>query len=140
MPFPVPFLRKLLIATFVAVISMWAFNLVSSDKVSETHTHFAIRQATELLDQIDDADFPRTATGLMDRLRSSRIDWNSCEIRGEQILDGWGNSIATTFDDNDGIWAFHSFGKDGKSGTSDDIKAATSKSRKVEKDGRSNGR
>lgn len=87
MPFSVPFLPMLLIAAFAGGISMWAINLVSSDKVRETHTHFAIRQATELLDQIDDADFPRTATGLIDRLRSSRIDWNSCEIRGEKILD-----------------------------------------------------
>lgn len=132
MPFPVPFLPMLLIAAFAAWVSMWAINLVSSDKVRETHTHFAIRQATELLDQIDDANFPRTSTGLIDRLRSSRIDWNSCEIRGEEILDGWGNSIAITFDHNDGIWLFHSFGKDGKSGTSDDVKAATTRSRKRE--------
>lgn len=132
MPFPVPFLPMLLIAVFAGGISMWTINFVSSDKVRETHTHFAITQATELLDQIDDADFPRTSTGLMDSLRSSRIDWNSCEIRGEKILDGWGNSISITLDDNDGIWSFHSFGKDGKSGTSDDIKAATSRSRKRE--------
>jgi hypothetical protein len=130
MPFPVPFLPLLLIATFAGGISIWAINLFSSAKIRETHTHFAIRQATELLDQIDDADFPRTAAGLIDRLESSRIDWNSCGIRGEQVLDGWGNPITTSFDNKDGIWSFHSFGKDGKRGTADDINAVTIRSRK----------
>lgn len=111
---------------------MWAINLFSSAQIRETQTHFAIRQATELLDQIDDAGFPRTTAGLIDRLRSSSIDWNSCGIRGGQVLDGWGNPITTTFDNKDEIWSFHSFGKDGKSGTADDIDAATTRNRKGE--------
>lgn len=111
---------------------MWAINLFSSAQIRETQTHFAIRQATELLDQIDDADLPSTAAGLIDRLRSSTIDWNSCRIRGEQVLDGWGNPIATTFDNKNEIWSFHSFGKDGKSGTADDIDASMTRNRKGE--------
>lgn len=130
MPFPVPFLPVLLIATFAGGISIWVINLLSSTKIRATQTHFAIRQATELLDQIDDADFPRTTAGLIDRLKSSRIDWNSCGIRGEQVLDGWGNPITTTFDKKDGIWSFQSFGKDGRSGSADDIDAATIRNRK----------
>jgi hypothetical protein len=139
MPFPVPFLPLLLIATFAGGISIWAIKLFSSAKIRETQTHFSIRQATELLDQIDDANFPRTTAGLIDRLRSSGIDWNSCGIRGEQVLDGWGNPITTTFDHKGGIWSFHSFGKDGKSGTADDIYTATIRKRKSEQAGTSKG-
>ena len=93
---------------------MWILNFFSSAKVRETQTHFAIRQITELLDQIDDADFPRTSADLINRLRSSRIDWNSCGIQAEQVLDGWSNPITTTFDKKDGSWSFHSFGKDAR--------------------------
>ena len=132
MPFPVPFLPMVLIAAFAGGISMWVINSFSSGKIRETHTHFAIRQITEQLDQIDDTDFPRTATDMIDRLRSLRIDWNSCEIQGEQILDGWGIPITTTLDSKTGSWAFHSFGRDGKSGTADDIDAATIKNRRGE--------
>ena len=70
MPFPVPFLPMVLIAAFAGGISMWVINSFSSAKIRETQTHFAIRQITEQLDQIDDTDFPRTATDMIDRLRS----------------------------------------------------------------------
>jgi hypothetical protein len=130
MPYPVPFLPILLIATFAGGISIWVINLFSSDRIRETQTHFALRQVTELLDRIDDADFPRTSTALINSLISSKIDWNSCGIQGEQVLDGWNNPITTTFDKKDGRWSFHSFGKDGKSGTIDDIDAETTRNRK----------
>jgi hypothetical protein len=124
----------LLIAVFAGGSSMWILNFFSSAKVRETQTHFAIRQITEQLDQLDDEVFPRTVIDLIDRLRSSRIDWNSCEIQGDRILDGWGSPIATTLDGKTGIWKFHSSGGDGKSGTSDDIKAVTVKKRRAEQD------
>lgn len=132
MPFPVPFLPILLIAVFAGGTSMWILNFFSSARIRETQTRFAIRQITEQLDQLNDEDFPRTAIDLIDRLRSSRIDWNSCEIQGEQILDGWRSPITTTLDSKTGSWAFHSSGRDGKSGTTDDIEAATNKNRRGE--------
>ena len=132
MQFPVPFLPMLLIAVLAGGISMWILNFFSSAKIRETQTHFAIRQITEQIDQLNDDEVPRTAIDLLDRLRSSRIDWNSCEIQGEQILDGWGSPISTTLDVNTGSWAFHSSGRDGKSGTADDIEAATAKKRRGE--------
>lgn len=132
MPYPVPFLPILLIAMFAGGISIWVINFFSSDRIRETQTYFAVRQVTELLDRIDDADFPRTSADLINSLRSSKIDWNSCGIQGEQALDGWNNPITTTFDQKDGRWSFHSFGKDGKSGTVDDIDAATTRNRRGE--------
>jgi hypothetical protein len=130
--FPVPFLPMLLIAVLVGGISMLGINFFLSAKTRDVHTHFAIRQITKQLNQIDDANFPRTATDLIDRLRLSRIDLNSCKIQEEQILDGWGSPIITTYDSETGSWAFHSLGRDGKNGTSDDINAATVINRKGE--------
>jgi hypothetical protein len=132
MPFTVSFLPILLIAMFAGGISIGVIHLFSSAGIRETQTHFAIRQATEVLDQIDDAEFPRTSADLIDRLRSSGMDWNSCGIQGEQVLDGWSKPITTTFDKKSGRWSFHSFGKDGKSGTADDIDAATTRDRRAE--------
>jgi len=129
MPFPVPFLPIVLIVAFASAISMWLINHFSSAKIRETQTHFAIRQITERLDQIEEADFPRTTADLIDSLESSRIDWNSCGIQGEQILDGWGIPIITTFDKKNERWSFHSFGRDGRSGSADDIEAVTNRNR-----------
>lgn len=140
MPFPVPFLPMLLIAVFAGGTSMWILNFFSSAKIRETQTHFAIKQIAEQLDQLDDEDFPRTAIDLIDRLRSSRIAWNSCEIQGERILDGWGSPITTTLDGKTESWEFHSSGRDGKSGTADDIKAATVKKPRGEQDVHGNTR
>lgn len=129
MPFPVPFLPMVLIAAFASLFSMWIIKHLSSSKIRESHTHFTIRQITARIDQIADADFPRNISDLIDILRLSGIDWNSCGIQGEQILDGWGIPITTAFDKENGRWLFHSFGRDGRSGTADDIEAVTTRSR-----------
>lgn len=116
----------MLIAAFGGGVSIWIINFHSSARIREAHAHFVIRQITERLDQIDDADVPRTPADLIAQLGSAGIDWNSCGIHRGQILDGWGSPIKTTFDGKTGSWAFRSLGRDGRSGTADDIEGASS--------------
>ncbi|MEO5916357.1 MAG: hypothetical protein ABIS50_19125 [Luteolibacter sp.] len=127
MLFPVTLLPMLLIVMFASGISTWLFNLFSSSKIRETQTRFAIAQIAERIDEIEAAQFPRTTEDLIDTLRLSKIDWNSCGIQGERILDGWGRPIRTTFDQVGKRWAFRSPGKDGKIGTADDIERSTNR-------------
>ena len=89
----------------------------------------------ECLNEIEDPDFPRTATDLLSALRSSDIDWNSCEVEGDQILDGWGQTVTTTFDPASETWTFRSPGKDLEVGTADDIEMAATRNRPGEQDG-----
>ena len=79
----------------------------------------------ERLDEIEEAAFPTTTTELLETLRASDINWNSCGIERDRILDGWRQAITTTFDGSTGIWTFRSAGKDAKMRTKDDIKKAT---------------
>lgn len=129
MPFPDPILPIVLIATLVSGISMWVINLFSSNfsKIHDTHTHFALSQITERLEEAEDSTFPRTTTELLATLRASNIDWNSCGIERGRILDGWGRVIEATFDRTAGIWTFRSAGRDAEMGTEDDIESATNR-------------
>lgn len=134
MPFPDPILPIALIALLASGVSMWVFNLFSSSssKIRETHTHFALNQIAECLNEIEDPDFPRTATDLLSALRTSDIDWNSCEVEGDQILDGWGQTVTTTFDPASETWTFRSPGNDHEVRTADDIEIAATRNRSGE--------
>lgn len=136
MPFPNPFLPILLIVLLASGITTWVFNLFSSSssKIRETHTHFALNQIAERLKEIDDANFPATTTDLLSVLRASNIDWNSCELEGEQILDGWGQTMTTTFDAPSETWTFRSPGRDSEVGTADDIEIAATRNQPGEQD------
>ncbi|NRB73108.1 MAG: hypothetical protein HRU46_01995 [Verrucomicrobiales bacterium] len=137
MPFPDPILLIALIALLASGVSMWVFNLFSSSssKIRETHTHFALNQAAERLNEIEDASFPTTTTDLVSVLRASDIDWNSCEVVGDQILDGWGQAMTTTFDASSDTWTFRSSGTDSEVGTADDIEIAATRNQPGEQGG-----
>jgi len=137
MPFPDPILPIALIALLASGVSMWLFNLFSSSssKIREIHTHFALNQIAERLNEIEDADFPRTTKDLLSALRASDIDWNSCEVEGDQILDGWGEAVTSAFDAASDTWTFRSPGKDLKVGTADDIEMAATRNQSGEQDG-----
>ena len=127
MPFPDPILPLAFIVLLASGISMWVINSFSStsSRVQDTHTHFTLSQITERLDEVEDVNFPRTTTELLSTLRASSIDWNSCKIEGDRIVDSWGQPIAVTFDGTSETWTFRSLGKDSEIGTEDDIEIAT---------------
>lgn len=127
MPFPDPILLIALITLSAGGISIWIFNTFSSTspKIRDTHTRFTLSQITERLNDIEDASSPRTTAELLSTLRASNIDWNSCRIEEDQILDGWGQPITATFDESSKIWTFLSTGKDTEMGTEDDIEGTT---------------
>lgn len=137
MPFPDPILPIALIAMLASGISTWIFNGFSStsSKIHDTHTRFALSQITERLNGVEDASLPRTTKELLSTLRASNIDWNSCVIEEDRILDGWGQPITTTFDESLEIWRFQSAGKDAQMGTDDDIMSATTPNKPGEQDG-----
>jgi len=129
MPFHDPILPIALVALLASGISMWAFNTFSStsSKIRDTHTRFAFSQITDRLHNVEDASFPRTMTELLTTLRTSNIDWNSCEIEGDRILDGWRQPITATFDGSVRTWTFRSPGKDAEIATGDDIVTTTTR-------------
>jgi hypothetical protein len=126
MPFPLPFLPMLLVAAISGSASIWLIKLFSSARIRETQTAFAISQIVDSINQTEDAGFPRTTPELMNTLRASSIDWNSCRMEGDGILDAWGRPMTAVLDEKDTKWSIRSFGKDGRNGTGDDIERATS--------------
>ena len=58
-------------------------------------------------------------TELVGYLSARRLDWNSCELEDDLILDGWGQIVR--FTDMDGGFGLHSRGVDGIFDTDDDI-------------------
>ena len=140
-----PFLNKLLpiilIASIIGGISPWLFRTYSSSssEMRDTHTLFAISQMINLLSELKDEALPRTSVNLIKSLKVSNIDWNSCRIDGERILDGWGQPINATYEDSTSIWTFRSSGSDFKFGTDDDIVGAMRRIREGEQTAPSNG-
>ena len=130
MPFPNPLFPIALIALLASGISTWVFNTFSSpsSKIRETHTRFAFSQITERLHEVEDASYPKTMTELLTTLRASNIDWNSCGLEGDRILDGWRQTVTATFDGYARSWTFRSSGKDSEIGTEDDIETTTTRS------------
>lgn len=141
MPFPDPLLPIALIALLASGISMWVFNTFSStsSKIRDAHTRFAFSQITERLHEVEDASFPRTVAELLTTLRASNIDWNSCGIEGDRILDGWRQPITATFDGSARTWTFRSPGKDAEIGTGDDIETTTTRNQPGEQAAPSEG-
>ena len=136
MPIPDPILPIAMVALLASGISMFGFKLLSSvsSKIRNAHTHFALGQMAEIVEEVGNADYPRTKIELLAVLRSSAIDWNSCGIEGSEIYDGWGQAITTTFDESGGIWTFRSPGKDRKIGTDDDIEKRTERTQSGEQE------
>jgi len=77
------------------------------------------------LGALDSKTVPLSAGGLIATLMESRIDWNSCRIEENRILDGWGFPISAAFHETTATWTFRSSGRDGKFGTIDDIEEKT---------------
>jgi len=136
MPFPEPFLPIILIATLIFGFSMWLFNTFGSisSKIREAHTQFTISQMVSHLSELDVTAIPRSEVDLISTLKESRIDWNSCRIESDRILDGWRQPMNVTFDESKGRWVFLSSGRDGKFGTADDIDESHSKKSQGEQD------
>ncbi len=128
-----PFLPIALIALLATSISMW-FNLFpfTSSRTREAHTHFALYQIAERLKETDDANFPATMTELFSVLQVANIDWNTCGLGGDQILDGWGQAMTATFDYPSETWTFRSPGRDSEAGTEDDIEIVATQNRRAE--------
>ena len=131
MPFPDPLLPIVLIALLGIGTLMGIFRLLStsSSKSREIHTRFALAQIVERLDEVEDTAFPEVTTELVAILRAAKIDWNSCGLEGNQIVDGWRRPIMTTFDAPAGTWSFCSSGRDAQMGTEDDIVSKTTRNR-----------
>lgn len=137
MPFPDPFLLIVLIAAILGGLSMWLINTFSSisSKSRDAHTRFAVSQIVSRLGELDQTDFPMSSSDLIQALKKSSIDWNSYSVEGNQILDGWGQSMDATFDQSTASWTFRSSGKDRKFGTHDDIQGTTARIQGGEQDG-----
>ena len=137
MPFPDRFLPIVLIAAILGGLSMWLLNTLSSisPKSRDAHTKFAISQMASHLDELEESDLPMSSGDLIGALKDSSIDWNSCRADGEQILDGWGQPMDTTFDLSTASWTLRSSGKDLNFGTDDDIQGATARNTKGEQNG-----
>lgn len=120
-----PILLIALIGLLASGIAVSIFNLwpSGSSMIRETHTRFAISQMSDRLGEVRTDELPIGTNELIALLRASRIDWNTCKLEGDQILDGWHRPITATFDDERLRWTFCSPGKDGKIGTEDDIEA-----------------
>jgi hypothetical protein len=130
MPSPELFLPIVLIAALGSGISIWLFNTLSSTSptIREEHTKFAISQMVGFLGELEDEQPPVSTGELIKALKESSIDWNSCRIDGNQILDGWGRPMSAAFDPSTATWTFRSSGRDGRVGTGDDIEATTPRS------------
>jgi len=132
MPFPNLFLPIVLIAAILGGISMWLINTFSSISSwnQDAHTRFAVSQMVSHLGELERADFPMSSSDLVNALKESYIDWNSCRIDGKQILDGWGQPMDATFDQSTATWTFRSSGKDRQFGTQDDIQGTAARNTK----------
>ncbi|MCU0748051.1 MAG: type II secretion system protein GspG [Akkermansiaceae bacterium] len=125
MPYPLPFLRPLVVAGLIVFAFTLVLRFFSSRTILESHTAFALSQMVEHIHQTDRAKFPRTNEQLIELLKLATIDWNSCRIEGDDVLDGWGRPLTLTFDSDKQRWTFRSSGKDGLAGTDDDIEQVT---------------
>lgn len=86
-----------------------------SDPIREAHTKFLFLQVQSLLKEKPPLG---TATDLTSLLKQSSIDWNSCRMDGDRILDGWDQPIIIRTESE--RWTLISAGRDGRFGSSDD--------------------
>jgi len=133
-------MKKTGIVLAVAAVSILALWLIAGalliHPIREAHTGFLFGQIqmeltndlrTALLPPDQNEQWqpvsPSQAHLLADALRSNRlIDWNSCSLDGDIILDGWGRAcILEGRSTPAAALRFTSFGKDGIRGTDDDI-------------------
>jgi hypothetical protein len=127
MPFPNPLLPVILIAACFAGCVTWILGLAASGSY-RAHTQFAFAQITEHLNERSGTELPKNERDLILLLHEAFIDWNSCNLNGNCILDSWAVAVRMKFDDRNLQWTFRSAGEDRKFDTPDDISAQTSRS------------
>ena len=120
MPYPIPCLPVVLAAIGASLILPLISHLVGP-RIREAHTRTTLSQIDFELKNLNEVSWPRDHSALISFLQTRDIDWNSCEIKGEGLLDGWGRNIETLFDASANAWSFRSAGKDGSLDTRDDI-------------------
>lgn len=129
MPFPHPLLAMVLVAWLGSGATMWVIKTCNSDssEVRDSHTLFTISQMVSHLSELKDELLPKTSADLIKSMKTANIDWNSCRIDGERILDGWGQPMNASYEISTSVWNFRSSGPDFKFGTTDDIEASMPK-------------
>jgi hypothetical protein len=116
MPFPVPFLPIILIAALASL----AFSLIlkTRNEAKRTHTCFLLNQINEV---VATPSLPESKFELIQLLKHSDIDWNSCKLTSEELLDSWGARFHVNFDGMSDRLTIRSAGADKKFNTADDF-------------------
>lgn len=70
------------------------------NRIRYTHTSFLFRQ---IQDALRKGPLPKTESDLIAILNRSSLDWNSCRLAGDTVLDGWGQRIALTMRAGDSV-------------------------------------
>lgn len=116
MPFPVPFLPIILITASASLALPLILN--TRNEAKRTHTCFLLNQINEVATT---PSLPGSKSELLQLLKRSEIDWNSCKLTSEEVLDSWGTPFQLDFDGMPDHFAIRSAGADKKLKTKDDI-------------------
>ena len=106
-----------LVVLFVAAFLF--FRVIIAPYILEAHTGIMFTQIRERIEAAE--NFPISTKSLVAIIENSNIDWNSCRIEDEEILDGWENPIRIEFIEAERTLSFQSSGMNGQFGGSDDI-------------------
>jgi hypothetical protein len=110
--------RILILIAALIVGSIALAQMTFRDNTKRVHTEFLFQQIEQV---VFHATFPNTPADLADLLSRSVIDWNSCSLSEEQLIDSWANKIRTEINSRESIITLTSSGVDGVFGTNDDI-------------------
>lgn len=116
MPFPVPFLPIILIAAVASLVFPLFLN--ARKQANRTHTHFLLNQINEVAAT---PTLVRTKPELIQLLKQSNIDWNSCRLTAGEVLDSWGTPVHFDFGGIPNRFEMKSAGPDKRMNTNDDI-------------------
>ena len=114
LPFRTPYMRTTVIALALAGVAILVSKVRS--EVSEAHTRFLFVQIRKVVSE--QGTLPNQS-GLLAMLRRSDIDWNSCGIADDRLLDGWHRTVSISATQTSLI--LRSTGRDGVAATADDI-------------------
>lgn len=116
MPYPVPCLGFFVIA--VGGFLMARCFLTTKAEANRMQTYFLLNQ----IKAVAASPFlPGSKPELIQLLKRSNIDWNSCKLTSEEVLDSWGTPFHLDFGGIPDRFEMRSAGADKKLDTDDDI-------------------
>ena len=106
------------LAAVIALAAAGTMTIVSTirSEIRAVHTRFLFNQIRDIVTR---NGLPTDRIALLVALRRADIDWNSCGIERDNLLDGWRRPVQVAI--AEASLVIQSAGLDGHLGTDDDI-------------------